>query len=98
MCLIVFEWRPDAVKGAMLTLAANRDEYFLRESAPLGWWADRSGVLAGRDLVGGGTWLGLSGLFGLLGLSGLPGLLGLLGLFGVAGVIAVLSGVPRGVL
>lgn len=60
MCLIVFEWRPDAVKGAMLTLAANRDEYFLRESAPLGWWADRSGVLAGRDLVGGGTWLGLS--------------------------------------
>lgn len=60
MCLIVFEWCPEAASGAILTLAANRDEYFLRESAPLGWWDDGSGILAGRDLVGGGTWLGLS--------------------------------------
>lgn len=60
MCLIVFDWRPDAATGALLTLAANRDEYFARATAPLDWWADAPGVLAGRDLVGTGTWLGLS--------------------------------------
>jgi len=60
MCLIVFDWRPDAAAGPMLTLAANRDEFFTRASAPLDWWHDAPNVLAGRDLVGGGTWLGLS--------------------------------------
>ena len=60
MCLIIFDWRPDAATGAVLTLAANRDEYFARASAPLGWWSDAPNVLAGRDLVGAGTWLGLS--------------------------------------
>ncbi|HTH77240.1 MAG TPA: NRDE family protein [Trinickia sp.] len=60
MCLIVFDWRPEAARGSVLTLAANRDEYLSRETAPLDWWPDGSGVLAGRDLVGGGTWLGLS--------------------------------------
>lgn len=60
MCLIVFDWRPAADDGALLTLAANRDEYFSRLSAPLDWWPDQPNVLAGRDLVGGGTWLGLS--------------------------------------
>ena len=60
MCLIVFDWRPDAATGALLTLAANRDEYFARASTPLDWWADAPHVLAGRDLVGGGTWLGIS--------------------------------------
>lgn len=60
MCLIVFDWRPDAATGALLTLAANRDEYLARASAPLDWWADAPFVLAGRDLVGGGTWLGIS--------------------------------------
>ena len=60
MCLIVFDWRPDAAAGPVLTLAANRDEYFTRASVPLDWWQDAPNVLAGRDLVGGGTWLGLS--------------------------------------
>lgn len=60
MCLIVFDWRPDAATGALLTLAANRDEYYARATAPLDWWADAPNVLAGRDLVGAGTWLGLS--------------------------------------
>jgi len=60
MCLIVFDWRPDAVDGPLFTLAANRDEYFRRTAEPIGWWHDAPGVLAGRDLVGGGTWLGLS--------------------------------------
>ena len=60
MCLIVFDWRPDAQAGALLTLAANRDEFFARATAPLDWWTDAPDVLAGRDLVGGGTWLGLT--------------------------------------
>ncbi|WP_206952222.1 NRDE family protein [Trinickia acidisoli] len=60
MCLIIFDWRPDAATGTLLTLAANRDEYFARATAPLDWWTDAPGVLAGRDLLGAGTWLGLS--------------------------------------
>jgi uncharacterized protein with NRDE domain len=39
-----------------LVLAANRDEFHARPTLPLAWWHD--GILAGRDLVGGGTWMG----------------------------------------
>jgi uncharacterized protein with NRDE domain len=60
MCLIVFDWRPDAVDGPLFTLAANRDEFFRRTAEPVSWWHDAPAVLAGRDLVGGGTWLGVS--------------------------------------
>ncbi|WP_321784609.1 NRDE family protein [Paraburkholderia sp. J94] len=60
MCLIVFDWRPHATEGARFTLAANRDEFLRRTAAPLQWWDDAPGVLAGRDLVGGGTWLGMT--------------------------------------
>jgi uncharacterized protein with NRDE domain len=60
MCLIVFDWRPAASHGPLFTLAANRDEYFRRATEPLGWWGAAQRVLAGRDLAGGGTWLGLS--------------------------------------
>lgn len=52
-------------------LAANRDEYYARPAAPLDWWTPPTGaepILSGRDLEGGGTWLGLvrSGRFALL--------------------------------
>ncbi len=60
MCLIVFDWRPDASGNALFTLAANRDEFFRRTAQPMEWWADAPGLLAGRDLVGGGTWLGVT--------------------------------------
>ncbi|MFL9906716.1 NRDE family protein [Paraburkholderia sp. RL17-337-BIB-A] len=60
MCLIVFDWRPAAVYGPLFTLAANRDEFFRRTAEPISWWHDTPTVLAGRDLVGGGTWLGMS--------------------------------------
>lgn len=42
-----------------LVLAANRDEFHDRESAPMAWW-EGQGILAGRDLRAGGTWLGLN--------------------------------------
>lgn len=40
-----------------VVVAANRDEYHARASAPLSRWDN--GLIAGQDLVGGGTWLGL---------------------------------------
>ena len=57
MCLIAFAWNahPDYV----LALAANRDEFHGRPTAPLGEWADLPGVTGGRDLREGGGWLAL---------------------------------------
>ncbi len=63
MCLIVFDWQPDASLSAdrpLLTLSANRDEFFRRETEPLHEWTDAPGLFAGRDLSGGGTWLGVT--------------------------------------
>jgi len=42
-----------------LVLAANRDEFYDRPTAPINFWEDRPDILAGRDLLGGGTWLGV---------------------------------------
>jgi uncharacterized protein with NRDE domain len=44
----------------LLVVAANRDEFHDRHAAPATWWSGtRHRILAGRDLQGGGTWLGL---------------------------------------
>lgn len=43
-----------------LILIGNRDEYHARPAAPLARWDDRPGLIAGRDLQSGGTWLGVS--------------------------------------
>lgn len=58
MCLIVFAWQ--VVPGAPLIAAANRDEYYDRPSAPAGAWPEHPKVYAGRDLKGGGSWMGIS--------------------------------------
>jgi uncharacterized protein with NRDE domain len=57
MCIVVFRWSPDG--ESPLHLIANRDEFFARPTAPMQWW-DGGEVLAGRDLKGGGTWLGIT--------------------------------------
>ncbi|NKY52506.1 NRDE family protein [Nocardia vermiculata] len=61
MCLVLIGWR--AHPKYRLIVAANRDEYYTRPTAPIEWWPERPGLLAGRDLgsVNGvpGTWLGL---------------------------------------
>ena len=57
MCLIAFAL--DAHPRHALVLAANRDEAFARPAAPLAAWDDVPGVVAGRDLAAGGTWLGV---------------------------------------
>ena len=43
-----------------LIVLANRDEFYDRPTAPAGEWTDHPQVTAGRDLVGGGTWLGIT--------------------------------------
>lgn len=58
MCLIVFAWK--VIPGTPLIAAANRDEFYDRPAAPASWWQDHPQVHAGRDLRGGGTWLGVS--------------------------------------
>ncbi len=66
MCLILFGYRTSPTFP--LIVAANRDEFHGRASAPAQFWSDYPEVLAGRDLVAGGTWLGCtrSGRFAAL--------------------------------
>jgi uncharacterized protein with NRDE domain len=61
MCLIAMAI--DQSQRFPLVIAANRDEYFVRPTARLGWWTPEGGgdaILGGRDLQAGGTWLGLT--------------------------------------
>ncbi len=58
MCVLAFAWR--AHPRWRLIAAGNRDEFHARDAAPLAEWSDRPGVLAGRDLRSGGTWMGVS--------------------------------------
>ncbi len=64
MCLALIAWR--AHPRLPLVIAANRDEFHARATAPAQWWPD--GILGGKDLVAGGTWLGCTrtGRFALL--------------------------------
>ena len=58
MCLILVAWRVHA--DYPLVVAANRDEFFPRPTAPAAFWKDAPQVLAGRDLEAGGTWMGIT--------------------------------------
>ena len=55
MCLIVVG--VGAHPRHPLLVAANRDEQHARPTAPAALWSDTPGVLGGRDLSAGGTWL-----------------------------------------
>lgn len=57
MCLIVFNYAPDDRKK--LIVVANRDEFLGRPTQQAHFWEDQPGLLAGRDLKEGGTWLGI---------------------------------------
>jgi uncharacterized protein with NRDE domain len=56
MCVLAFAW--NIHPRWRLLLIGNRDELHARPSLPLQRWADAPGVLAGRDLEAGGTWMG----------------------------------------
>lgn len=58
MCLILLAWRVDPARP--LIVAANRDEFHARAAEPAHFWKDPPGILAGRDLEAGGTWMGVS--------------------------------------
>jgi uncharacterized protein with NRDE domain len=66
MCLIVFAYKVHPVYK--LLVAANRDEFYGRPTAPAHYWEDRPDILAGRDLEKMGTWMGVttSGRFAAL--------------------------------
>jgi len=58
MCLILFAHQTHPL--FKLILAANRDEYYSRPSVPPAFWEEAPSLLAGRDMIAGGTWLGIT--------------------------------------
>lgn len=58
MCLINFHLNEHP--NYKLIVVANRDEFYSRPTAPANFWKDYPNLLAGRDLQGMGTWLGVT--------------------------------------
>jgi uncharacterized protein with NRDE domain len=58
MCVLAMAWR--AHPRWRLVVAGNRDELHARPAEPLARWPEDRSLLAGRDLLSGGTWLGVS--------------------------------------
>ncbi|CAN5397314.1 NRDE family protein [soil metagenome] len=58
MCVLSLAWRTHP--RWRLVMAGNRDELHSRPAAPLARWDGPGGVIAGRDLLSGGTWAGVS--------------------------------------
>ena len=58
MCLITFQLQEHPVYK--LILASNRDESYERPTAAASFWQDYPYILAGRDLLQKGTWLGIT--------------------------------------
>ncbi len=58
MCTILINYNthPDY----RLILASNRDEFYNRPSRQASYWDESPHVFSGRDLLGNGTWLGIS--------------------------------------
>ena len=64
MCVIYFAFNKH--NDHTLVLLANRDESYARPTRAAGYWEDFPTIYGGRDLQGGGTWLGVTntGRFG----------------------------------
>lgn len=58
MCLIVFAWH--VLPGVPIIAAANRDEFYDRPATPAAAWPEHPHVVAGRDLLHGGSWMGIT--------------------------------------
>lgn len=58
MCVLALAWK--AHPRWQLVMMGNRDELHERPAAPLARWAQPDYLIAGRDLLSGGTWAGVS--------------------------------------
>ena len=58
MCTLALYFR--MVKSWPVIVAANRDEHYDRPSAPPSPWSTVPVIVAGKDLLAGGTWLGVN--------------------------------------
>lgn len=58
MCLILFSYHSHP--KYKLVVAANRDEFYARDTKPADYWDDQKSILAGQDLEAGGTWMGVA--------------------------------------
>ena len=58
MCLILFVYKVHP--NYNLILASNRDEFYERPTEPAAFWKESPELFAGKDLRGGGTWLGIT--------------------------------------
>ncbi|WP_300674519.1 NRDE family protein [Desulfoluna sp.] len=58
MCLILVSFKSHP--SLPLVIAANRDEFYARETAPMQWHEKGPFVLCGTDLKEGGTWMGIT--------------------------------------
>lgn len=59
MCLLAFAWQH---AGQTLLLLGNRDEFHARPTRAADYWTAEGhpGLLAGKDLEAGGTWMGVT--------------------------------------
>lgn len=58
MCLIILACQ--AHPKYPLIIAANRDEFIVRSTREAHWWPEANNLFAGKDLVAGGTWMGVT--------------------------------------
>lgn len=58
MCLILVAY--DCHPRYKLVVTGNRDEFYNRPSLAADFWPENPSILAGRDLVKGGTWTGIT--------------------------------------
>lgn len=57
MCIVAFAWQ--VIDDLPLCLISNRDEFYNRPSSQLQQWIN-SPIIAGQDLLSGGTWMGVT--------------------------------------
>lgn len=58
MCLIFLSYKQN--KDYPLIVLANRDEFYKRPTMSANYWEENPNILAGKDLEGGGTWMGIT--------------------------------------
>lgn len=58
MCLIFLSYKQN--EEYPFIALANRDEFYKRPTLPANYWEEDPKILAGKDLEGGGTWMGVT--------------------------------------